>query len=131
MNWVGTLVSDPRCLMFTDESAWDLRTSWRRVGWSLIGMRCVQRQCFVRGQRYSILLLLTLDGMVTWKVVEGLVTAETFVQFLHKYVVRVRLIAGCLCSWVHATGPSHASLSRPEQCPYTGQLQHPSCQRSA
>jgi transposase len=88
MNRIGALVQDPSWLLFTDESAWDSRTSRRRMGWSLIGTRCVQRQCFIRGKRYSILPVLGIDGMITWKIIEGAVTAESFVEFLREYVVR-------------------------------------------
>jgi len=64
MNRIGMEVSDPAMLMFTDETAKDERTSSRRRGWSRVGTRCVQRRCFVRGRRYSILPVLTLDGLI-------------------------------------------------------------------
>jgi transposase len=89
MNKIGTEVLDPAMLMFTDETAKDERTSSRRLGWSKIGTRCVQRRCFVRGQRYSILPVLTLDGLITWDIIEGSVTSERFVQFLREHVVRI------------------------------------------
>jgi transposase len=88
MNRIGTEVLDPAMLMFVDESAKDERTSGRRMGWSKVGTRCVQRRCFVRGRRYSILPVLTLDGLITWDIVEGSVTSERFVQFLRENVVR-------------------------------------------
>jgi transposase len=87
MNRIGTEVLDPAMLMFTDETAKDERTSSRRTGWSRVGTRCVRRRCFVRGRRYSILPVLTMDGLITWDIVEGSVTSERFVQFLRENVV--------------------------------------------
>ena len=91
MNRIGMLVPDPGMLMFTDESAKDERTSQRRRGWAPLGERCVVRQCFVRGKRWSIIPLLTLDGIITWKTVEGSVTAEKFMDFLREFVVSALL----------------------------------------
>ena len=85
--YMATLVTNPAQLMFGDESAVDGRTSARRRGWAPIGMRCVQRTCFVRGKRYSLLPILTLDGLITWKIFEGSVTSEMFVEFLRECVV--------------------------------------------
>ena len=82
MNQIGTIVTDMDQVMCVDESAKDDRTQGRRRGWSLIGTRCVQRRCFVRGRRYSILPILTLDGIITYDIMEGSVTSEKFVCFL-------------------------------------------------
>ena len=71
LNTIGQLVLDPTMLMFLDESACNRPTSSRKRGWSPRGIRCVQKQRFVRGTRYSILPVLTLDGIITYKVVEG------------------------------------------------------------
>lgn len=87
MNRIGTLVPDPNMLMFTDETAKDERTTARRMGWSRVGTRCMQWACFVRGRRYSILPVLTLDGLITWDIIEGSVTSEQFVRFLREMVV--------------------------------------------
>ena len=87
MNRIGKFVWDPEMLMFTDESAKDERTSFRRYGWSLLGTQCVSRVVFVRGVRYSILPILTLDGLITWDIIEGPITAERFVRFIREMVV--------------------------------------------
>ena len=95
MNKIGTEVPDPTMLMFTDETTKDKRTSFRRNGWAKVGKRCVQRKYFVRGRRYSILPVLTLDGLITWDIIEGSVTSERFVEFLRENVVCACLFA-CL-----------------------------------
>ncbi|KDQ52474.1 hypothetical protein JAAARDRAFT_138493, partial [Jaapia argillacea MUCL 33604] len=39
------------------------------------------------GKRYSILPILTLDGIVAYDIIEGSVTSEQFVQFLREHVI--------------------------------------------
>ena len=87
MNRIGSIVTDMDQVMCVDESVKDDRTPARKRGWSLIGTRCVQRRCFVRGRRYSILPILTLDGIITYDIMEGSVTSEKFVPFLREFVV--------------------------------------------
>lgn len=88
MNRIATIAPDPDMLMFADEAARDRRTSSRRKGWSPVGKRCVQRRFFVRGQRYSILPILTLDGIITYDIIPGSVTTALFLKFLRELVVR-------------------------------------------
>lgn len=87
INHIGLIAPDPDMLMFTDETSKDERTIHRRQAWSIVGTRAVSRQCFVRGKRYSLLPILTLDGIITHKIFEGLVTSELFIEFLREYVV--------------------------------------------
>lgn len=92
MNRIGDLVTDPNQLMFGDEAAKDERTTGRRKGWSERGTRCVVRKPFVRGKRYSILPILTLDGIIAHDIFEGSVTSERFVKFLRELVVSLKCI---------------------------------------
>jgi hypothetical protein len=55
----------------------------------------VQRRCFGRGERFSILPILTLDGIITYDIVPGSVTSERFLQFLHELVVSVFVSVFC------------------------------------
>ena len=87
MNRIATKVPDADMFMFIDESAKNERTSGRKKGWATVGKRCVQRRCFVRGQRYSILPVLTLDGIIAHDIIEGSVTADRFLAFLRELVV--------------------------------------------
>ena len=87
VNRIGMEVLNSAMLMFVDESAKDEQMSGWRMGRSSVGTRCVQRRCFVWGQNYSILFVLTLDGLITWDIIEGSVTSEWFVQFLQENVV--------------------------------------------
>jgi transposase len=87
-NRLGELVTNPWQTIYLDESAKDERTVIRRYGFGPEGERLVVDAPFVRGKRYSILPALTLDGIITHKVVEGSVTSEIFADFLREYVVR-------------------------------------------
>jgi transposase len=91
MNRIADQVPDPDMLMFGDEASKDERTLARRWGWSLRGTRCIQRKCFVRGKQFSILPILTLDGIIAYDIIEGSMTTEHFVQFLRELVVRFSL----------------------------------------
>ena len=92
MNSIADIAPDPYMLMFTDESAKDERTQTRRHGWARKNTRCVSQVHFVRGQRYSILPLLTLDGILVHDVIEGSVTSDRFLEFLRDMVVHGVLI---------------------------------------
>ena len=89
MNRIADEVPDPNMLMFIDESARNRRSSPRNMGWSRTGLRCVQRRFFVRGQRYSLVPVLTLDGIITYDIMPGSVTSARFLQFLRELVVSV------------------------------------------
>ena len=87
MNRFSELVSDPAMVMFVDEAARNKKNPTRKRGWSLIGRRCFQQRCFVRGKRYSILPVLTLDGIIVHDIIPGSVTSDRFLEFLRTCVV--------------------------------------------
>ena len=87
MNQFADLVSDPAMCMFIDEAARNKKNPSRKMGWSLKGLRAAQRQCFVRGQRFSILPVLTLDGIVAYDIYPGSITSELFTKFLREHIV--------------------------------------------
>ena len=87
MNWIADQVPDPNMLMFGDEASKDERTLAHRWGWSLKGTWCIQRKCFLRGRQFSILPILTLNGIIAYDIIEGSVTSERLVQFLQELVV--------------------------------------------
>jgi transposase len=95
MNKIADQVPSPDMLIFTDEAARNRRTSARTKGWALVGKRCVQRQHFIRGQRFSILPILTLDGIIAYDIIPGSVDSERFVQFLRELVVCLFLCLLC------------------------------------
>ena len=87
MNRIAKEVPDANMLMFLDEAAKDERTVSRRYGRSKRGIRCVTRRRFIHGTRYSIIPVLTLDGIIAYDIVEGPVDTERFIKFLKDQVV--------------------------------------------
>ncbi len=73
--------------VWLDESSVDNLVHQRRSGWSDIGMACVSRDTFIRGQRFSILPALGPDGIVALDIFEGSVNKEHFIQFLNEQLV--------------------------------------------
>ena len=87
MNHIADIVTNADMLMFVDEAAWNRHTSGRRKGWSFNGQRCVQHRFFVRGERFSILPVLTIDGIITHDIIPGSVTTDRFLLFLRELVI--------------------------------------------
>ena len=132
MNKIANKVTNPNMLMFVDEAARSKRTSARAKGWSLVGRRCVQRRCFGCGQRFSILPILTLDGIITYDIISRSVTSAWFLQFLHKLVVcSLFHFAWNKTNMMYTVDPPLQSLPRSSKRPRSGQLQHPSLGRCA
>jgi transposase len=119
MNRIADQIPDPNMLMFGDEASKDERTSARRRGWSLRGTRCVQQKCFVRGRRFSILPILTLDGIIAYDIIEGSVTSERFVQFLRELVVCFNL-SSLISNTYFRPDTSDKSISWAAKCAYSG-----------
>jgi hypothetical protein len=109
MNRIADEISNPDMLMFVDEAARNKKTSARTNGWSLMGKRCVQRQCFSRGERFSILPILTLYGIITYDIVPGSVTSERFLQFLRELVV---------CAYISTFGHVSNAVRMPCRSPF-------------
>jgi transposase len=59
-----------------DESGVDDMTNQWRNGWAPLGRACVHCATFLRGQRYSILPTLTVDGIVALDIFEGSVNKD-------------------------------------------------------
>jgi len=57
-TWQAEYGDIPReAFVWLDESSIDDRTNQRCNGWALLGCACVQRDTFIRGQRFSVLPL--------------------------------------------------------------------------
>ena len=63
-------------MVFVDETSKDERTVYRHYGRSVIGTRATIRANFVRGERYSMVAALSLDGYESVHVVPGSVDGE-------------------------------------------------------
>lgn len=78
---------EPEELGFLDEVHKDERTLNRGFGRAKKGRRAARRAKFVRGRRTSTEALLSLDGIVAAKCVEGSMTKELFLEWLEFNVV--------------------------------------------
>ena len=87
MNCIADVVTNPNMFMFINEAACNRHTSGRRKGWAFMGRRCILHRFFVRGQRLSILPVLTTEGIITHDIIPGSITTEHFVQFLQELVI--------------------------------------------
>jgi transposase len=73
--------------VWVDEASVDDRTNQWRDGWALLGRACVRRYTFIRGQRFSILPALSVDGIIALDIFEGSVTKERFIRFIREQLV--------------------------------------------
>jgi hypothetical protein len=89
MNRIADEVMNPNMLIFVNKAANNEKTLLRPKGWSLLGKVCMQRRYFHCEERFSILSILTLDGIITYDIISGSVTSEQFLQFLYELVVCV------------------------------------------
>ena len=74
-------------MVFVDETSKDERTVYRHYGHSVIGTCATIRANFVRGERYSMVAALSLDGYESVHVVPGSVDGEEFLDFIVNDVV--------------------------------------------
>jgi hypothetical protein len=88
MNRIGAEAPDANMLLFVDEAVKDRHTSLHPSGRSPKGQCCHGRRFFVCGACYSILPVITLDGVIAYDIIEGLVDNACFLRFLWENVVR-------------------------------------------
>jgi hypothetical protein len=69
-------------LIFIDDSAKDERTLSRMYGYSLMNVRVVKKNVFVRGKRYTILPALGLDGFIVVEIMVGSYDKKKFEDFI-------------------------------------------------
>jgi len=74
-------------LIFLDESAKDKRSLSRLYGYSLRNTPAQKKEVFVRGKRYTILLALTMEGLIAIDIFEGSCDKKKFVDFVLGQVV--------------------------------------------
>jgi transposase len=75
-------------LVSVDESSKDGRTLYRKFGWALKGETGVCSVDFPRGQRWSLLPALTVDGYIAKRVIPDSVDGSEFLDFILEDVVR-------------------------------------------
>jgi transposase len=92
-DFIGRMAKyEPEELGFLDEVHKDERTLARGYGRSKMGRRAAKTAKFVRGRRTSTEALISLDGIVACKCVEGSMTKELFLEWLEFNVVSIHCI---------------------------------------
>lgn len=91
-NWLHWVITEFKAwhLVFVDESSKDGRTLARRYGRAMKGMSPEEVFNYDRGERWSILPALAVDGYLKLRVVEGSVDGSEFADFIINDVVRLR-----------------------------------------
>ena len=120
-QWIADITSrfTAEQLVFADESSKDHRTTLRNYGRAMAGERATQVLSLKRGVRYSILPALSIDGLLTVRVVHGSVDSFGFYDWIVSDLV-------CLFPLVHrasvpkllASDPQNESLPQFKQCPH-------------
>jgi len=73
--------------MFIDESAANERTGDRKYGWAPVGVTPYEYVPVKRSERWSILPVYTIDGMMVWDIIQGSWTKELFNDFVRTKVL--------------------------------------------
>ena len=65
-----------------DESAGNECTCNRKYGWPPRGVTPDEYRLFKRSEHWSILPAYTVDGFITWEIIQGAFTTELFEEFI-------------------------------------------------
>jgi transposase len=74
-------------LVFCDETASDERTYFRLYGRAPVNQRAISAAPFIRGDRYSLLPAMGIDGIFAADIVKGSYSRDRFVRFLEEDMV--------------------------------------------
>lgn len=69
-------------LVFVDESAANERAGHRKYGWAPVGTTPFEYRSIKRSERWSILPAYTVDGFITWNIIQGSFTGDLFDDFI-------------------------------------------------
>lgn len=85
MNRIAVEAPDSNMLLFVDQAAKDKHTSTHQ---SEITSSQVKKY-LIHGVRHTVLSALSLDAIVVYDIVQGVVSGRRFLSFLNEHVVRV------------------------------------------
>ena len=81
------LVYEPLMLVFIDETGTDRRDSLRKYGYSLRGVAPKSCRMLIRGERISIIGIMTVNGILDMHVVHGTSNGDVFLEFIEQYLL--------------------------------------------
>jgi transposase len=106
-----------------DESSKDERTYARRYGRALIGHTPDISDVFVRGERYSLVAAMSIEGYLATRVTEGSFNMQSFFSFIIDDLVSwFSPTFSDVCALICTQGSSDEPVSREAQRPCSRQL---------
>jgi hypothetical protein len=87
INHIAKEAPNAGMLMFVDEATKNECMLSCRYGCSGKGVRCMVQRWFVRGLHYSIVPVITLDGIIVYDIVDNSVNGDHFYNFIKELVV--------------------------------------------
>ena len=69
-------------LIFLDETGTDRRDTFRKKGYSLRGKPAKSQRLLIRGEHVSAICLMSLEGILSCKIVRESVNSDTFLDFV-------------------------------------------------
>ena len=91
---------DPPMLVWLDESECDRRHTIRKYGYSLRGKPMSDHRILVRGKRYSVIPIVSLEGIHDVYITEGTVNGEKFTNFVMSCLLPVLLPGEIVDQWL-------------------------------
>jgi hypothetical protein len=80
---------DPSMLLWLDETGCDRRNSTRKKAYSIRGITPRDHRILVRGVRYSVVPVVSVDGIHDIHIIEGTMNGERFEDFLRTTVLPI------------------------------------------
>ena len=77
----------PEQLIFLDESAANEKTGDRKYRWAPIGAIASSHELLKYTEKWSILPLYTMDGYISWDIIQGSYNIELFNKFVKNHVI--------------------------------------------
>jgi hypothetical protein len=72
-----------------DESSFNDKTAVRDYGWGGRGKRAHAYCIFVRGQRYTLEMAISVSGVVAYEIYEGAMDGDDFLTYLEDKLVHI------------------------------------------
>ena len=80
---------DPSMLIWLDESGCDIRNTIRKYGYSMRGLPLCDQRLLVRGNRYSTIPIISLEGVHDVYIAEGCVNEDVFENFIDECLLPI------------------------------------------
>ena len=82
-------IYEPSMLVWLDETGCDRRNSTRKRAYSIRGRTPRDHRILIRGKRYSVVPVLSMEGILDIHIIEGTMNGERFEEFLRTTVLPI------------------------------------------